>query len=358
MLGLGSMAVSGRRLFSGRSDAQDQIYEKDSINTEIEYKPEKSLSDNKLIIPPALTEKDIVAITAPASPTSYYEMRHALRMLKKSGFKIEVGKTIKDRKARSRYLSAPDDMRANEFMDYVQRDDVKCILCGRGGYGVMRILDKLDFNIIRDNPKIIVGFSDITALINAIHVKTNMVTYHGPVAACDFDSFTTNYFRKVLYSKEQFEPIKASSNSAFTLVKGKGEGKLVGGNLSMLSATLGTPYEINTDNAILFIEEVSEHPYKIDKMLTQLKLAGKFDSVQGIIFGYFKRLNTKRSFYPGGSFTIKQVLNQLIKPLGIPTVIGMPIGHGTKKITLPIGITAQMDAEKCNLVIKEQSVLA
>ena len=317
---------------------------------------DKQENSRKLLLPPAVREGTTIGITAPASPTSPWEIRHSVRMFKRMGFKVIVGDTIEKRKSSARYLSAPDEERADEFMNFVNDPEVGCILCGRGGYGSMRILSMIDYDAIRRNPKPIVGFSDITALLNAIFRKTNLVTFHGPVAIIDFNSFTKKHFFEILYEKQLKSPIEVKYPQAETLIPGSAMGKLAGGNLSMLISTLGTEYEIDTDGSIFFIEEVSEHAYKIDRMLTQLILAGKFKNVKAVIFGYFKGLNSRRPFYPGGSFTIKEVLENRIKPLGIPSVIGMPIGHTSNKLTVPIGINAFVDTEKKMFNILEQAV--
>lgn len=308
------------------------------------------------ILPISLSKGDTIGITAPASPTNAWEIRHSVNKLKSMGFKIDIGETIKNRKEKYKYLSAPDDVRAAEFMEFVKRDDIKAILCGRGGYGITRILPMLDFDEIKSNPKIIIGFSDITALLNAIYLKTGLVCFHGPVAASTFSNYTTDYLEKVII-KSKFKPIVCSSSNTITINPGIATGKLIGGNLSMLSGTLGTEYEIDTNGAIIFIEEVDEHPYKIDKMLTQLWLAGKFEDCCGIVVGYFKGLNSRRSFYPGGSYTIKEVLVERIRKFNVPAFQGLQIGHVKDRFTLPIGIKAELDADNKSLTILEPSVI-
>ncbi len=338
---------------SGWTDLQDDVF---NGQTEKDVAPRKVHSELPIILPPALKKGAKLAITAPASPTTYWEMRYSLKELKRIGLEIEVGDTIKKRQSKYRYLSASDEERASEFMDFINRDDIDGIMCGRGGYGVMRILPMLDFDAIARNPKPVIGYSDITALLIAIYNKTRIVTFHGPVAISTFNDYTMNHFRKILLNSEKFEPVKSSYSTMETFVEGKASGRITGGNLSMLVGTLGTPYEIDTKDSLLFIEDVSEHAYKIDRMLTQLLLAGKIQDANGISIGYFKGLNSRRPFYPGGSFTIKEVLDQLIKPIGKPTILGMPIGHVKSKLTMPIGIQAVMDAVERTFTILETSV--
>ncbi len=307
------------------------------------------------IFPAKLFPGARIAITAPASPTSEYDIRHAVRFFKKMGCKVEVGQTIKNHKLKWRYFSASEQERAEEFMSYIEREDINCILCGRGGYGVMRILDKLDFEVIKKNPKIIIGFSDITALLNSISKITGIVSFHGPVASSSFSNFTKKSLQDVIFNTEQ--PFEISYQRASSLNEGTCQGRLVGGNLKMIASTIGTPFEIDTRDSILFLEDTGEHPYKIDRMLTQLKLSGKLDECNGFIFGTFKKLNQRVPFYPNKSFTLSEVIDQVIKPLGKPVLIGMPFGHIKNKITLPIGSLAMIDTEKKLLRLLESPTI-
>ena len=225
----------------------------------------------------------------------------------------------------------------------------------------------LDFTAIKKNPKIIIGYSDITALLIAIYNQTKIVTFHGPVASSTFDSFTLDYFVKTLFrsksseipepvSELSFAPITFSDSRLITLTGGTARGQLVGGNLAMLVSTLGTPYEVDTKGAIFFIEEVSEEPYKIDRMLTQLWLAGKFQNCAGIALGQFKNCEATSRAGFDLSFTLQQVLESRIQSLGIPSVYGLPFGHVKSKMTLPIGIQAELNATDKTFTIIERSV--
>lgn len=322
---------------------------------EILSKPTLETTPNR-ILPKGLSKGSKIAITAPASPTSLGEISPTINLLKSLGFKVVVGNTIKLNSKEYRYLASSDEDRAKEFMQFVEDNSVDAIICGRGGYGVMRILNLIDFNKIQANPKIIVGFSDITALINSIYNLTGIVSYHGPVATNSFDSFTLDYFKRALFSTNKFEPINIKQEDLVVINPGNAQGKLVGGNLKMLVSTLGTPYEIDSKDSILFIEEVSEHAYQIDRMLTQLILSSKLQKAKAIVFGQFKDLNKRTSFFPTKSFTIKEVIEQITKPLNIPIVIGMPFGHIQKKITLPIGIQANLNTANKTLTIIEPTV--
>jgi muramoyltetrapeptide carboxypeptidase len=247
-------------------------------------------------------------------------------------------------------------MRAEEFMTYATREDINAIICGRGGYGAMRLLPMLDFKLIQDNPKIIIGFSDITALINAIQLKTGIITFHGPTASSSFNEFNTAYFKKILAPGKDFKPVRITSSDIEIINKGTAEGPLVGGNLSIITGTLGTPYEIDTRGAILFIEETREQPYKIDRMLTQLWLAGKLQQASGIIYGKFTNLDAQKHFFPGMSYTVRQILEERTKPLNVPAIHSAPIGHEKYNATIPISIMATLDADHKQIIISSPAV--
>lgn len=349
---LGALTGAGT-LKSSILDYQDDVFHS-STHTVQDLVP--------VILPRAIRKGDTIGVTAPASPTGMWEIRNSINFIKRLGCKIEIGKTVTGWKTSDRYFSASNEERAEEFMSFVTSKEINAILCARGGYGVMRILNLLDFDLIRENAKPIIGFSDITALLNAVYQKAKLVSYHGPVAALSFNNLTEKAFRKVLFRNgsnelpENYKPITLQYDLAQILTPGIATGKLSGGNLSMISATLGTPYEIDTKDSILFIEEVFEEPYKIDRMLTQLKLAGKLDECNGIILGRFTNLDIKKPFYPGMQFTVRQILHQLIKPLNKPTIFNYPIGHGEGIITLPVGIYSELNTDNKTLTILEHPV--
>jgi muramoyltetrapeptide carboxypeptidase len=201
----------------------------------------------------------------------------------------------------------------------------------------------LDFDIIKKNPKIIIGYSDMTALVNAINVKTGIVTYHGPLGANLNDSFSIDSMINALFANKSTKIKFAKKN---IISNGNVKGRITGGNLSMITSTIGTPYEIDTKNSILFIEETSEEPYKIDKMLTHLQLSGKLDDAIGYIFGYFKNMDARKNFFPGMSFTVRQILEQRFSKSSKPCLIEMPIGHTKNNMTIPLGSMAEINTGK------------
>ncbi|MFP4370549.1 MAG: LD-carboxypeptidase [Candidatus Kapaibacterium sp.] len=314
-----------------------------------------SSNNQSRIVPPPLMEGSKIAITAPASPSSMWEIRNSLRVFRNMGCEVVIGDSVKNQKNNHRYFSAPDEQRAEEFNTFLKDDSIDCILCARGGYGVMRIFPWLDWDDFRKHPKIIMGYSDITALLLAVYRHSGLVTYHGVVASSDFNAFTVNYIKQSLFSHHK-EAIAVSLNSSQIITGGMAEGPLTGGNLSLVISSLGTHFEINTDNAILFLEDVSEEAYKVDRMITHLIQAGKLDNCKGIIFGSFENMHRRRPFYPNRQFSVKEVIEQLTGGLGIPVVIEMPFGHVKNKIILPIGIKAKLDTDKKLFTFLENTV--
>ncbi len=312
---------------------------------------------NKYFKPEGLKRGDKVAIISPASPSSMWSVHRCKNFFVNNGISVEHSSSVRWQKNRHHYFSASDDDRAKEFMDYIQRDDIKALVAARGGYGSMRILDKIDYNIIKENPKIILGFSDITAMLNAITHQTGMITYHGPVASSDFSGVEGESLKRCIFHDADSSDFSIKHSKMWTLVPGKAHGEIVGGNLSIVSGLLGTPYDIDFTGKIVALEETREAQYKIDKMLTQLVLSGKLHKASGIIFGQFKNLNSRRPFNPNRSLTVKEILEQLIKPLGIPTIYGVPFGHIDSQYTLPIGGMATIDATNKSLYLNDSYVV-
>jgi len=310
-----------------------------------------NLSADDCIIPPLLRKNSLVAITAPGSPTNIGECRFGTKVLKDNLCRVIYGDTVAKQKNEYKYLSQTDELRAAEFMSFIENPDVNAIFAARGGYGSSRILDLLDYEIIRENPKLIIGFSDITALLTAIYARTKIVTYHGPVASSTFNEFSKDYFQKLLFENPKQEPIVYQSPTMQTIVPGVTAGRLIGGNLTVICGLMGTKYEIDTKDAILFLEDVSEDAYKIDRKLNQLKLAGKFDDAAGIMFGIFPNLNRRRNFYPNMGYTIKELYDQYFSNYTKPIVYDVPFGHLENNLTLPIGTMAELDSKKGKLVL-------
>ncbi len=262
------------------------------------------------------------------------------------------------------YLAGDAADRAGDLMGMFLDPSVDGIICARGGYGAMQLLPLLDYQLIRANPKVFVGYSDITALHSALARRARLVTFHGQMAA--FSEPPSPYtWRALMRTITATEPLGTLGNPpsgepTVTLAPGRATGRLTGGNLSLLSATLGTPYEVDTDGALLVIEDVDEKPYRMDRMLTHLKLAGKFDKVKGIIFGesvgceWDERY--RRDEVPPRSLDLFQILRDMLVPLGVPLFYGFACGHGRDRLTLPFGVEAEMDADAGTVTVTEAAL--
>ena len=300
---------------------------------------EKTIS-NELILPKAISWNSTIGLVAPASPiydsSQFDEMISTLNEL---GFNLKLGQHVQDQYG---YLAGTDEDRAQDLMSMFTDPEVDAILCVRGGWGCNRIIDLLDYEIIKANFKPLIGFSDITSLHNALLSKTGLVSFHGPVGKSEWNSFTKNSFEEVLINKKRgVYELDELQIDAFTITKGTAEGPLLGGNLSVLVAMLGSDYLPSFDNAILFLEDVGEDVYILDRMLTQLKLNGILDQISGFIFGKCTNCDAGSN-----SLTIPQLFDDLIKPLNIPAYYGAMISHEKLNVTIPVGIRARMNAEE------------
>ncbi|KAA3612998.1 MAG: LD-carboxypeptidase [Calditrichaeota bacterium] len=318
----------------------------------------------KLILPPALKKGDTIGLITPGS--SLFEARRAVieatEKMNGLGFKVKLGKNIYKKNA---YLAGTIEERVSDIHDMFSDDDVSAIITIRGGYGSGQLLPYLNYDLIRNNPKILVGYSDITSLLIGIYQKTGLVTFHGPVAVSTFTDFTKKYFYEVLSSTSAvgqiddapYEDNLQNSSRILTINGGKAKGKLIGGNMTLLQATLGTPYEFDSDDSILFFEEVGEEPYNIDRILNHFKLAGKFDKCKGVIFDKMpsvKPSNYSSAFYR--NFSVEEVLAMYFKDYDFPVCIGFSLGHIKHKPTMPIGVMGELDADAKKLSIIEPAV--
>ncbi|MBU3741216.1 MAG: LD-carboxypeptidase [Candidatus Kapabacteria bacterium] len=310
-------------------------------------------------LPEGIRKGQTIGVVAPASGVMPREVRDFVSLCDQWGVHVKLGSNIGKR---SGYLAASDQDRADELMRFIEDPSIDAIVSGRGGYGVMRILPMLDFESIKQAGKLIMGFSDITALLIAVNQLSGLVTYHGPVASSTFDDFTTTSVTNVVRQSESGSA-KSDVSAMYCDAKlkvlhaGTASGRLTGGNLTMIASTLGTPYEIDTRGAILFLEEISEEPYRIDRMLTQLRLAGKLQSCAAIAIGNFRDCENRPGRFPEPSYSLSQVLHELIGDLGIPAVYGLPFGHVRSKLTIPLGIQAELNATDRSLRLMEPAVI-
>lgn len=323
-----------------------------------------SQNDSSPIIKPSrLKTGDLIGLTAPGSFISESELQDSITNLEKLGFRVYYSQNIL---ARYGYLAGTDIQRRDDLHHMFTKKEVKGIMCARGGYGCSRILPLLDYDLIRQNPKILVGYSDITALCYGIFSKTGLICFHGPVAISTFNDFSISYFNRVLLNPEPQLLLTSAINedpdkqnySVVPIRSGKSSGQLAGGNLSIVVSLIGTPYDINCDGKIVFLEEIGEEPYRVDRMLTQMIEAGKFNKAAGIALGIFdkcepKQKNAEFDF----SFSLMEVLMDRLYNLGIPVIYGLSFGHITNKFTLPVGINAELDVDNQTLRLLEQAVV-
>lgn len=280
----------------------------------------------------------------------------AVEETERMGFKVKLGESAGKKYG---YLSGSDDVRARDINAMFADDEVDAIVCLRGGYGAMRILDKLDYEMISRHPKIFMGFSDITALHIALLEKCGLATFHGPMAAANWadkplDDFSKeSMYRALMNAEPAGELANPPEYPKQTINPGQAEGQLVGGNLMLIASSLGTPWEINTKGRIIFIEEIGERTYCVDRMLTQLRLAGKFEDCAGVVFGDFADCPVE---YPEYGLTLEEIIRDVVAPCGKPVFAGLRCGHCTPKLTLPLGVRCCMDADVCTLSVLESAV--
>ena len=305
--------------------------------------------------PPALKPGSMLGLVAPAGYPSNPEMTdRGISRLQSMGFRVKTGR-FWGRK--SGYLAGKDPERASDLMEMFADPEVDGILCLRGGYGSIRLIPLLDFQLIKKNPKVFIGFSDMTTLHLAFQRLCGFVTFHGPMLATDFGggatAYTIEHFRKAVTAPGVVGEITRPSDGkkVETVVGGRAVGALTGGNLTLVAASLGTSSEIETKGRILFLEEVGEEAYRVDRMLTHLKLAGKFDGVAGVVFGYSTGGATK-------GVGLLEVLREVLGRVGVPAVYGLALGHEVEKATLPLGVKAVLDADRGRLIVPEPGVEA
>ena len=283
-------------------------------------------------------------------------IERAVQETERMGFKVKLGESAGKKYG---YLSGTDELRARDINAMFADDEVDAIVCLRGGYGAMRLMDKIDYDLIARHPKIFVGFSDITALHIALLNRCGLATFHGPMAAANWagkplDDFSRDsMYRSLMNAVPAGELSNPPEYPRQMVNPGQAEGLLVGGNLMLIASSLGTPWEIDTKGRIIFIEEVGERTYCVDRMLTQLRLAGKFDECAGVVFGDFADCPVE---YPEFGLTLEEIIRDVVAPCGKPIFTGLRCGHCTPKLTLPFGVKCRMDAEKCTLTVLESAV--
>jgi muramoyltetrapeptide carboxypeptidase len=296
-----------------------------------------SSSNLQLVKPPALRPGDTVGIVAPASNLKRPDLEAGCESLRRAGYRPFYFDSILDQDI---YFAGSVQRRARELEEMFVRDNVRAIVCARGGYGANYLLRELDLEKIQAHPKIFVGYSDITTLLTYFTAAAGFVTFHGPMAAKDWaheNGVDLPSWQAAVSGTTAWDvPLGAAVSG---LVDGEAEGILSGGCLSILVASLGTPYEIKTSGTILFLEDLAAKPYQIDRMLMQLKLAGHFNAVRGLVFG--EMLDCVQTANQG--YTLQEVVTRIVGDLGVPVAFGVKSGHVTSgNITLPFGVQAKL----------------
>ncbi|MEM8525725.1 MAG: LD-carboxypeptidase [Bacteroidota bacterium] len=308
-----------------------------------------------------LKKGDTIGVISPGSYIDDRGFEKAVRNLENLGLNVKLATNVR---AQEGYLAGSDVQRLDDLHSMFADREVAGVWCIRGGYGCTRLLPNINYDLIRTNPKPIIGYSDITALLQAIYVETGLVGFHGPVASSNFTRYTTRYLKRTLFQGKRALEIEFSRNNLrkgkrdpayekYTISPGKARGKLIGGNLSILTSLAGTRWEVDIRDHILFIEDIGEKPYRIDRMLTQLRQATNLRRARGIALGIFEDCEAGRSDL---SLTLRETLTDRLSDLNIPVLYGCSFGHIADQFTLPIGITADLDATRQTLTFLESGV--
>jgi muramoyltetrapeptide carboxypeptidase len=311
--------------------------------------------------PPRLKEHDVIGIVAPASaPSSDQKIDKGIHYFEQLGYRVKLGAHAK---AVHGYLAGTDEERASDLNAMFADKQVKAIIAVRGGYGTPRLLERIDYQLVRRNPKILVGYSDLTALELALFAKTKLLTFSGPMLAVEMfdkmDPFTEECFWRLLTSPHPVGHVSNPDKKKFKILlslskKAPVTGRLLGGNLSMITSITGTVFQPDFHKRILFFEEVGEEPYRIDRMLTQLRLAGILQSIKALLIGSLIDCVPANRAKP--SLSVDEVLDELTWDLKIPILSGLAYGHLPRKLTMPVGLAVRVDSRSGTLEFLEGCV--
>lgn len=294
-------------------------------------------------LPPPLTEGSRVALVAPSGPLKdESDLEKALENTRSMGWEPVVGAHILEREG---YLAGVDESRRSDLNRFAEDPSIDAIWCIRGGYGASRLLNGLDYTAWRDRPRALIGYSDITALHASIGPRAELVTFHGPTARAHLTEFT----RSSLCRAVTDGAVTLADPNIVTLQTGAARGRLAGGNLAVLTALCGTPFVPHLDGAILVLEDVNEAVYRLDRMLTQLRLSGALDRIAGIAFGQFTEIPEDQS---NEARSLDDLLAEVAEQCGVPCVARIPLGHIDDQWTIPLGRTAVLDADANTITIE------
>jgi muramoyltetrapeptide carboxypeptidase len=314
----------------------------------------------KIHKPTRLKKGDTIGLIAPASSAKDIFIEKAVKNIENLGLNVKLGANIR---AKHGYLAGTDAERLSDMHTMFADKTVQGVWCVRGGYGCSRLLEQIDYSLIRNNPKVLIGYSDITALHCALYEKTGLVTFHGSVGGSEFADYAIQHIQKMLFEpKAQHEieyllPDDKAENPVYkaeTIREGKAIGRLAGGNLSLITALAGTKYAPDFTDAIAYIEDVGERPYRLDRMFTQALQACNLHKAAAIALGVFEDCQPKPD---EDSLTLMEMLRDRLVGLGIPVVYGLHFGHIANQMTLPYGIKAALDTEKRSITLLENAVI-
>lgn len=310
-----------------------------------------------IIKPKRLKHGDTIGIISPASsPDDLSKINRGVEYLEKLGYRVEVGKNVG---SQTGYLAGSDAQRLADLHEMFKNKKIKAIFSIRGGYGSGRLLDKIDYKLVRSNPKIFVGYSDINALQLAFFTKTGLITFAGPMVAVDFhdevSAFTEEVFWRTITSNKRLGKIKNPRKEKFyVLNKGRATGRILGGNLSLLNSLLGTEYLPKMNGAILLLEDIHEAPYRIDRMLNQLRLSKILKQIKGVILGHF--VDCYEPDPTKQTFSLNEVIIEYFQSMRIPVIYNVKHGHIKDNITIPYGIKCVLNATRSFIEITENAV--
>lgn len=323
--------------------------------------PAPSAAAPRIVKPERLRVGDTVGLIAPANATFLpVELDVARETLEALGLRVKAGAHLLDRYG---YFAGRDAQRAADVNAMFADPEVRAVLALRGGWGSARLLPHLDYELIRRHPKILMGYSDVTALLNAVHARTGLVTFHGPVGISTWTPFSVEHMAAALFEGDALtlaNPVELrdglvqAEDRIQVVTPGRARGRLLGGNLTVLSAIVGSPYMPAMDGAILFLEDTGEQVYRMDRMLTHLGLASVLGRLRGFVFGRCTDCKPGEGY---GALTLDEVLTDHVKPLGIPAFRGAMIGHIDRQFTVPVGLEAEMDAEAGTIRLLEPAVV-
>jgi muramoyltetrapeptide carboxypeptidase len=299
------------------------------------------------IKPQALQFGDRIGVVAPAGSVDLERLEVGVKALRGAGFNVELAAGLTEKKG---YLAGSEESRAWALEQFFVRRDIRAVFCARGGFGSVQLLPLLDADLVQRHPKIFVGYSDVTILLNWLRQKCGLVTFHGPMVAMEVAAGMTgrtwDFFWGTLLGEKACWEIKVPQ----VIRGGVAKGEIAGGCLSLIVTTLATPYEIDTKGKILFLEDIGEKPYRIERMLTHLKMAGKFNEIRGLVFGNFSQCEGE------GTREVPDIVAELFCDAPYPVVVGFPAGHGVENVLLPFGTTMALDGHAGTVSLLESPV--